>query len=172
MQNFTNRLEQGDYFVADSAFEKAVIFALKKLTAEDFAKIPDCNTELSHAFENAAVSAVNFEQLFDNLPTKQYTKARLKRIMLFAFLGCDNTFPALPPYIRILAMDKKGEEIVKKASDISSLSISHSYRILQDKNEDCAKVVKTESFATDIQGLFFKYPAESRQDFTTKLYKK
>ena len=171
-QNFTNRLEQGDYFVADSTFEKAVIFALKKLTAEDFARIPDCNTELSHAFENAAVSAVNFEQLFDNLPTKQYTKARLKRIILFAFLGCDSAFPALPPYIRILAMDKKGEEIIKKASEVSALPISHSCRILQDKNEDCAKVVKTESFATDIQSLFFKYPAESRQDFTTKLYKK
>ena len=171
-QNFTNRLEQGDYFVADTAFEKAVLFALKKLTAEDFAKLPDCNKELSHAFENAVANSVTFEQLFENLPTKQYTRARLKRIMLFAFMGYSDSLPDVPPFIRILAMDKKGEEIVKNASGTYALPISHSYRILQDKDENCAKVVKMESFATDVQSLFFKYPAESRQDFTTKLYKK
>lgn len=171
-QHFINRIEQGDYFSADTSFEKAVLYALKKHTAADFAKIPDCNTELSHAFENAAAVSVNFEQLFENLPTKQYTKARLKRIILFAFMGIDNTFPALPPFVRILAMDKNGEEIVKNASENSFLPISHSYRILQDKNENCRKVCQSESFATDMQSMFFKYPAQCRKDYTTKLYKK
>ncbi|MBQ6896324.1 MAG: nucleotidyltransferase family protein [Oscillospiraceae bacterium] len=171
-QNFINRLEQGDYFVADAAFEKTVMYALKKLKAEDFAKIPDCNTELSHAFENAASFSANMEQLFSNLPTKQYTRARLKRIMLFALMGIDDSLPQLPPFIRILAMDKNGEEIVKKASDISSVPVSHSYRILQDKNDDCRRVIEKESFATDLQSMFFKFPSDSRSDYTTKLYKK
>ena len=171
-QHFINRIEQGDYFAADTAFEKTVLYALKKLTSADFAKIPDCNAELSHAFENAAAVSVSFEQLFENLPTKQYTKARLKRIMLFALMGIDGTLPALPPFIRILAMDKKGEEIVKTASETSLLPISHSYRILQDKSDDCRRVCEKESFATDMQSMFFKYPADCRKDFTTKLYKK
>ena len=171
-QHFINRIEQGDYFAADTAFEKTVLYALKKLTSADFAKIPDCNAELSHAFENAAAVSVSFEQLFENLPTKQYTKARLKRIILFALMGIDGPLPALPPFIRILAMDKKGEEIVKAASETSLLPISHSYRILQDKSDDCRRVCEKESFATDMQSMFFKYPADCRKDFTTKLYKK
>ncbi|MBE6879154.1 MAG: nucleotidyltransferase family protein [Ruminococcaceae bacterium] len=171
-QHFTNRLEQGDYFISDTAFEKTVLYALKKLKTEDFAKIPDCNTELCNAFENAASVSRNMEQLFSNLPTKQYTRTRLKRIMLFALLDIDNSLPALPPFIRILAMDKKGEEIVKKASEISAVPISHSYRILQDKNDDCRKVIRKESLATDLQSMFFKFPADSRSDYTTKLYKK
>ena len=171
-QHFINRLEQGDYFIPDSAFEKTVLYNLKKLKACDFAKIPDCNTELCHAFENAASVSKNMEQLFDNLPTKQYTKARLKRIMLFALLGADDTLPALPPFIRILSMDKKGEEIIKKASETSALPISHSYRILQDKNDNCRTVTEKESLATDIQSMFFKFPADSRSDYRTKLHKK
>ena len=171
-QHFVNRLEQGDYFVADTAFEKTLLYALKKIKAEDFAKIPDCNKELSHAFENAASVSKNMEQLFDNLPTKQYTKARHKRIMLFALLGVDDTLPLLPPFIRILAMDKNGEEIVKKASEISAVPISHSYRILQDKSSDCRKVIQKESLAADLQSMFFKFPSDSRSDYTTKLYKK
>lgn len=170
--HFVNRLEQGDYFVADTAFEKAMLYTLKKMTAADFAKLPDCNTELCHAFENAAAVSRNFEQLFENLPTKQYTKARLKRIMLFAMIGIDSTLPPLPPYIRILAMGKNGEDIVKKASGVSAIPISHSCRILRDKDDDCRRVIEKESLATDLQSMFLKFPAESRSDYTTKLYKK
>lgn len=171
-KDFLNRLEQGDYFVADTAFEKAVIAGLKKLSAADFETLPDCNTELAHAFENAASISNSFEKLFENLPTKQYTKARLNRIMLFAFMGTNSSIPALPPFIRILAMDKNGEEIVKKADKISALPISHSYRILQDKSENCRMVIEKEVLATDMQSLFFKFSGESRKDFTTKFYKK
>ena len=171
-KEFLNRLEQGDYFVADTAYEKAVLSALKKLTAADFEKLPDCNKELSHAFENAANASNSFEKLFSNLPTKQYTKARLNRIILFAFLGISKRTPALPPFIRILAMDKNGEEIVKKANENSSLPISHSYRILQDKSTDCKNVIEKESLATDMQSLFFKFSGECRKDYTTKFYKK
>ena len=92
--------------------------------------------------------------------------------MLFALLGVDDTLPLLPPFIRILAMDKNGEEIVKKASEISAVPISHSYRILQDKSSDCRKVIQKESLAADLQSMFFKFPSDSRSDYTTKLYKK
>ncbi len=167
-----SKLEQGDYFIADSHFEKSVIAVLKKLSADDFLKLPDCNNELAHAFENALVYANSFESLFDCLPTKQYTRARLRRIILFAYLGYDPEFPKLPPYIRILAMDKLGEEIIKNAHKISEIPISHSYRILQEKSNNCQKIIAAESYATDMQSLFFKFSGDFRKDYTTKLYKK
>ena len=171
-RDFINRLEQGDFFTADSAYEKAVLATLKKLDAAAFARLPDCNKELSHAFENAASCANSFDRLFELLPTKQYTRARLNRILLFAFLGTDANLPSTPPFIRILAMGANGEEIVKKACGISALPVSHSYRILQDKSEACKKVAEKESLATDMQSLFFKFSGENRKDYTTKLYKK
>ena len=171
-QSFLNRLEQGDYFIPDRAFEKHAIATLKKLSAESFAKLPDCNTELSHAFENAAVYATDLENLFKNLPTKQYTKARLNRIILASLLENGTQAPEYPPFIRILAMDAEGESIIKKAHGTAALPISHSYRILQDKNDNCKAVVEKESLATDLQGLFFRFTDEGRKDYTTKLYKK
>lgn len=171
-KNFINKLEQGDYFTPDESFEKAIIFTLKKLSAQDFEKLPDCNKELSHAFENNISDCSSIEQLINSMPTKQYTRARLKRIILFAFLDYSDNLPELVPFIRVLAMDKKGEGILKKAKIISDLPISHSYRILQDLNDDCKNVIKAESFATDSQHLFFRYCGENRTDYTTKLYKK
>lgn len=166
------RLEQGDYFVADTAFEKFVLARLKGLKSADYAAIADCNEELSHAFENAAVKAISLDSLFENLPTKQYTRSRLNRIILGAVMGDCRNAPQYPPFARILAMDKNGEEIVKSAADTSSVPISHSYRILQEKSADCASVTEKETFATDLQGVFFRFSCEGRRDYTTKLYKK
>ena len=45
-----------------------------------FEKIADCNNELAGSFEKAAAVASSLEMLFDNLPTKRYTRARLNRI--------------------------------------------------------------------------------------------
>jgi hypothetical protein len=69
-------------------------------------------------------------------------------------------------------MDKNGEAVVKKANEISALPISHSYRILQEKNDNCRNVIEKESLATDMQSLFFKFSGECRKDYTTKFYKK
>ena len=171
-QNFLNRLEQGDYFCADTAFEKFVLAKLKFMKVADFALLPDCNEELSHAFETASAKAISLDTLFENLPTKQYTRGRLNRIILAAVMGNCSNFCEYPPYIRILAMDTNGEEIVKNASGTSTIPLSHSYRILGDKNENCKQVTETEALATDLQGLFFKFSCESRLDYTTKLYKR
>ncbi len=171
-KNFINRLEQGDYFAPDQSFDKAVIFTLKKLSASDFEKIPDCNKELSHAFSNNVSDCSTIEQLIDSLPTKQYTRARLKRIILFAFLGYNQNLPNLVPFIRVLAMDKNGEYILKNAKNVSEIPISHSYRILKEINDDCKNIINAESLATDSQSLFFRYSGENRTDYTTKLYKK
>lgn len=171
-RDFLNRLEQGDYFTADTAYEKFALAKLKSLKYSDFALLPDCNEELCHAFESAAAKAISLDTLFENLPTKQYTRTRLNRIILSAVMGNTGDFPALPPFIRILAMDKNGEDIIKSAIDTAAVPISHSYRILQDKSTECTAVINAESLATDLQGLFFKFSCESRRDYTTKLYKK
>ena len=167
-----SRLEQGDYFVCDIAFEKFVLAKLKSLKYADFTLIADCNEELSHAFENAAAKAISLDTLFDCLPTKQYTRSRLNRIILSAVIGKSGEVPPYPPFARILAMDKNGEEIVKKSSSTSKIPTSHSYRILQENSAECAAVAEAESLATDLQGVFFKFSCESRRNYTTKLYKK
>ena len=170
--SFQSRLEQGEYFVPDTAFEKFVLASLKKISAQDFAQIADCNTELSHALENAAVTAVSLDSLYEKLPTRQYTRARLNRIVLAALMQYSAVLPGLPPFVRILAMDKNGEQLIKQASNTSDIPISHSYRILAEKDEQCAAVVKAESLATDLQNVFFRFSGEGRSDYTTKLYKK
>lgn len=166
------QLNTGSYFIEDEAYEKALIFSLRQKDYSYFLNVPDCNKELAHSFEKALSICSNIEQLLNALPTKQYTKSRLKRIMLYSFLSIERFYPEYPPFIRILAMDKNGEPFIKHSSSVSCVPISHSYKILEEINKNCSQIIKMETTATDAFFTFAKIPCEARKDYTTKLYKR
>ncbi len=165
------RLDRGNYFLADNRWEKAVLFALRNLAAEDYLKYADCNIELANSFEKAVSVSYNFDMLFENLPTKRYTRARLNRIILAAFLDVKNDMPKDIQYIRLLGFDKNGEQYLKEISKTCPLPISHSAKILSEKSDECKKIVLAENRACDAQATFCKFSGEPRQDFTRKIVK-
>ena len=164
-------LDRGSYFLPDSRWEKAVLFSLRNKTADDFMQIADCNSELANSMEKAAAISSSMEMLFENLPTKRYTRARLNRIILAAFLDVKNDLPKDIQYIRLLGFDKMGEEFLKNASKNCPLPVSHSVKILSEKSDDCKKIALAESRACDMQATFCKFSGEPRQDFVRKLIK-
>ena len=87
-QHFINRLEQGDYFIADTSFEKTLLYVLKNLKAEDFSKIPDCNKELSHAFENSASVSKKYGAVFRKSANQKVYKGKTQKNYAFCTYGC------------------------------------------------------------------------------------
>ena len=164
-------MDRGSFFMDDDSFEKAVLFALQSKTAEDFVRIPDCNTELANSFEKAVCIASDFESLMNNLPTKRYTRARLKRIILAAFLNVYQNMPYDIQYIRILGFRTEKESVLKKISKECSLPVSHSAKILSEKSELCRKVVEAESRACDAQAIFSRISQQPRADYTSRIIK-
>ena len=169
---FEKHLDRGSYFLPDDAYEKAVLFKLGRMTASDFEKIPDCNYELSNSFEKAVQTACSFDSLFENLPTKRYTRSRLNRIIMNAILDTDKDFPDDIRYIRVLGFGRNGEDLFRNMSKNSLLPVSHSAKILGEKSEECRKITATESRATDLQSLFCKISQPPRLDYTNKIIKK
>lgn len=167
---FQFQLDIANYCVSDTAFEKALLYSLRKKTAPDYIQLPDCNKELSFAFENAVSRSTSVEEIVNNLPTKQYTRARLRRIMLFALLEIRKDYPESVPFIRMLALDKNGQQIVKSSTTTSSLPISHSYRNLKSISAECARVVGYESLASDTRSTFCKLVQDMGTDYTTRLF--
>lgn len=170
-KSFDEALSYGRYFTGDSAFEKSLLFALRQKSSADFIKIRDCNKELSHALEKAAAQSDSIESFFRLLPTKMYTRARIKRIILHAFLNLEDNFPDSIQYIRLLGMSEAGEAFLKQVK-ACPLPISHSPKILSRKSEDCARIIAAESAATDAQASFCKIIQPRRTDFTRKLFKR
>ncbi len=168
---FEKNLDRGSYFLPDEAFEKAVLFRLGQMTAGDFEKIPDCNYELSNSFEKAVQIAHSMESLFENLPTKRYTRSRLNRIIMCAMLEIYRNFPEDIQYIRVLGFSGNGEEFFRNMGKNCTLPLSHSAKILGEKSDEYRKITAAESRATDLQALFCKISQPPRLDYTSKIIK-
>lgn len=67
--------------------ELLMLYALRRMSAEDIAEIPDVQEGFENVLYRAARQSANMEELFAQLKSKRYTMARCKRIAMCAMLG-------------------------------------------------------------------------------------
>lgn len=132
--------------------ERLVLAALREMSVQSWADVPDVSEGLEHRLFTAARSAANLDELYKAIKTKRYTLARIRRIVLCAYLGIPRV-DALPPYIRVLAFDETGAALLKRMKKTSVLPIitkPASYRRLDDV---CKLFFELECRITDKIGL-------------------
>jgi predicted nucleotidyltransferase len=109
---------------AYSRLETAVLAALRSMNASDIAKAPDVSEGIENRIFAAARKATDLEQLFAMVKTKRYTHARIRRLVLHAFLGIKaEDCQGLPPYIRILGVGQNGRELLRLARKTAILPV-------------------------------------------------
>lgn len=140
-----------------SKLETAMLYKLRSMSPEDIAALPDVSEGLENRIYNAVRNSLNIDQLIAEIKTKRYTHARIRRIMLYALLGIKRGHcEGLPPYIRVLAINKTGRELLKqprlpvvsRISDMSKLS------------ESAREILNLELYSSDIFALAAPKPLE------------
>ncbi len=127
---------------------RAILYKLRTMTSEEFARLPDVSEGLENRLCAEAKSAISLDDFLKRVKTKRYTMSRLKRIIICALLGIDkDLLETEPPYIRVLAFDAKGKEILKEAKKSATLPIYHSFAKLQ---KDFPALAEKEALATDL----------------------
>ena len=100
--------------------------------------------------------------------TKRYPHARLRRILWAALLGLDRRFEGQPPpYIRVLGMTRRGEEILAAANP--TLPILTRAAQSETLSDTARALYELECRATDLQALAMPCPLPCGTDMTTKL---
>lgn len=75
-----------------------MLAVLRRMEAADWAAIDDVTDGLENRLARAAQSATSLEELYTTIKTKRYTHARIRRIVLRAYLGIGKgDYPATPP---------------------------------------------------------------------------
>ena len=107
-QNATvHTLEQG---------EKAVLARLRTMTEAEFSRLPHGSEGLWRKFMHAAREKSTIEQIQTAVKSKRYTRTRLDRMLMCAFLGITDEMLHTPaPYTRVLAFNDRGRELLKEA---------------------------------------------------------
>ena len=132
--------------------EKAVLFKLRSMSKEDFAKIADVNEGLENRIYEAARNAASLDELYALIKSKRYTLSRVKRIVLRAFLdiyGSETDVPA----IRILGFNENGRALL---ADIKAKCDKPIISRLADCDGDLREYYLTQCAHTDAHSLGYK----------------
>ncbi len=148
--------------------ETAILAKLRTMSLDEFRALPDISEGLDNRIYLLSRTATSLEQLYFSIKTKRYSLARIRRIVLSAFLGIDNTyFGKEPEYIRVLAANSKGLEMLNKARANSELPI-----IMRTSELKGNPIFACECNATDLFGLACNNPLPCASDFTQGIIKK
>lgn len=149
----------------------AVLAHLRMMEKEAFSLLPDVSGEgLGNRLYESVRAAVSLDDLLARVKTKRYTLARIRRLVWHAFLGTDAALMRLPPpYIRVLAFNRRGMELLSAADKTARLPISHSLAKLEAHNETCARFARLEARAADLYALGLPGVLPCGSDYTQKI---
>ena len=120
--------------------EKAIIAQLVKMPAEALKNISDVAEGLENRIKAAAFESDSLDELVDKIKTKRYTHSRIRRIVLSAYLGITDALRrSMPPYIKILDHNEKGQKLIAAAKKTSALPLVRNTSQLLKLKDSAAK---------------------------------
>ena len=102
--------------------ERAVLARLRTMTDAEFEALPYGSEGLWRKFMHECRQKNTLEEILTAVKSKRYTRTRLDRMMMCAFLGLtaeDLNSPA--PYARILGFTKRGQQVLHTAKENTTL---------------------------------------------------
>lgn len=98
------------------AGERAMLCKLRSMTDGEFAALPYGAEGLWRKLMHAARQEADLEGILQAVKSKRYTRTRLDRMLMCAFLGLTQGDMQAPvPYVRVLALNDRGGAILKQA---------------------------------------------------------
>ena len=119
--------------------EKAILARLRTMTDTEFEALPYGSEGLWRKLMKNARTCATLEEILTATKSKRYTRTRLDRMVMCAFLGLtekDLSYPA--PYARVLAFNDKGREILKEARSVGNFpnvgeKLDSPYQAIEDR---------------------------------------
>lgn len=148
--------------------EHALLARLRTMELADFAALPYISEGLEHRLYQASRTASNYAELLEAVKTRRYPAARLRRILWAALLGLPQEDAySTPLYIRVLAMNERGREILSAAAP--TLPILTRTAQVRELSAEAQALFALECRATDLHALALAAPLPCGTDLTNKI---
>lgn len=152
-----------------SYLERPILCKLRSMSSRELSRLPDLSEGLENRLYQAVRRACSLEELYALTKNKRVSHARVRRLVLSAFLGISAPLPAEPPYLRILGATSRGLQalgqlrpalpVVARVKDIEALS------------PEAQSVFRLEALAGDLYGLASPSPQPPGRDYTERFIK-
>ena len=149
--------------------ERAILARVRTMSAEDWGRLPDAGAAegLPNRLERAGRTCTSMAEFFDLAKTRRYTHSRLRRLVLWAFLGLTAAdVPGAPPYLRVLGFSARGQELLKEMKKQAALPILTKPAQAKDLPEPGRRLFQLESRCTDLYDLCRAAPRPAGEEWT------
>ncbi len=147
--------------------ERAILSRLRSMTREQLAALPDISEGLENRIYDCVRSACSLEELYDSVKSKRYSHARIRRIVLSAFLGVRQVHSQSLGYIRILGMNERGRQLLSRTRP--KLPLISSYRQVSALPQEARNQYMLECHADDLWSLMTPSIQPCGADMTAKM---
>ena len=134
--------------------QTSILSKLRSMTAEDFKEIPGVSEGLHNRLYSKVRKATGIDSLIEEAETKRYTYSRIRRIVLLSYLSLTKDYvPESAPYIRVLALNERGREILKEC-----------------KKKACVPIITKAASALRLEDGFAKRLFDKECEMTDKFF--
>ena len=150
------------------AGQRAWLSRLRFMSEADFEALPYGSEGLWRKVMEACRTCATLEEIVGKAISKRYPRTRLQRMLLCAYLGLTEELQKQPiPYIRVLAMNSRGQELMRSLRKSSDLPILH-----PGEEAPQSPYAGLERRAEDLYGLFRQTaPQKPNTLRTSRLYR-
>lgn len=134
--------------------QRGVLYRLRMMQEGDFLALPDCSEGLEHRLYRAARQAASVEEFYALAKTKRYAHARIRRLLLWAFLGMTAADrPRSVPYLRVLGMNSRGQQVLHRIKKTCPVPILTKPAAARRMTEEARTLFALEQRAGDLWRL-------------------
>ena len=147
--------------------ERAVLSALRRMEQKEMAQLADLSEGLENRLYRASREACSLEQLYAAVKSKRYPLARVRRLVMNAFLQLPAQMQTMPPpYLRVLGMNERGKQILSAMKKTASLPVSTSLMKLARSTQAARQWAQVEAAACDQYSIFCRQMQPAGSDWS------
>ena len=136
--------------------ERAVLARLRAMTEADFFVLDQGKEGLCHRLYEAVHSAATLEEVLAAAKTKRYAYARLRRMVLWAYLGLTPAdVPETMPYLRPLAANETGRRLLARMRRSAAVPVLTKPADGRKLGAEARRLLALEARATDLYTLAY-----------------
>lgn len=147
--------------------ERAVLARLRFLEEADWAALEGGNEGLYRRFARFARSASSMAELLEGVKTKRYPLARLRRMVFQAYLGLPPAPPEKPAYLRVLAANKRGTDLLAGMRKTASAPVLTKPAAVRRLGPEARRLFALEDRASRLYALACPDPAAAADEWRT-----
>ncbi len=149
-------LQAGRGPVTAADMEGPMLACLRTLPEEKYKLLPGSAEGLEQRVRRFAAFEPGVSEIISAAKTKRYTESRIRRMLMGAYLGIEKgKSRKSPPYGRVLAFNRKGQQLLKEMSGTAGIPLITKPAAVKDLGGEALTLFELEARATDLYSLAY-----------------